>query len=67
MSTAIAPLVDRVLGGRLDEVLSEYRASGLTFEQIARAFKDDHDIDVTKETVRKWVHTRLPRAGKAAS
>lgn len=54
MATPIHPLVDRILGGKLDERLKAWRAEGLTYDGIARRLDAEHDIDVTSETVRKW-------------
>lgn len=47
-------LVDRLLGGRLQEELTERRAAGDSYAVIARWFSADHDFDITPETVRQW-------------
>lgn len=62
MATPIKPLVDRILDGKLEEVLIAYRAEGLSHEQIARKFRDDHGIEVVAETVRKWWNDVDPKA-----
>lgn len=54
MSTPIFPLVDRILGGELEQVLRAYRSDGLSYEQISKRIDTDHAIDVTAETVRNW-------------
>lgn len=56
------PLVDRILGGRLDDILLEWRSQGLSFEACARRFATEHDIEVTTETVRKWFSEAEARA-----
>lgn len=48
-------LVSRLIPGGLDAFLTEARSEGLTFAQIARRLFEEHDIDVTQETVRRWV------------
>ena len=48
------PLVDRILSGRLTEVLTAARREGLSYERIARRLGSDHNIDITGEQVRKW-------------
>jgi hypothetical protein len=47
-------LVDRVLGGRLRDVLQRYRDDGLTLDEMAVRFKTDHDIKVSREALRRW-------------
>lgn len=56
-------LVDRLLDGNLDAELAQRKAAGATFEQIARWLEDDHDIKVSRETVRNWyldIDDRIP-------
>lgn len=50
----ILPLVDRLLDGKLAELLSAMRADDQSYDSIARRLHVDHDIDVTGETVRRW-------------
>lgn len=47
-------LWNRVLGGKLDELISGYRADGLSYNQIAHRLYAEHDIDVTPQTIRRW-------------
>jgi hypothetical protein len=54
-ATNTFPLVDRILDGRLTQRLTEWRAEGLSFTAIALRLHDDHGIDVTHETVRRWL------------
>lgn len=48
-------LYDRILGGRLGDLLSEWRdeVPRPSFETMARRLVA-HDVDVTGETVRRW-------------
>lgn len=55
-------LVARLIPGGLDAFLSECRADGLTFAQISRRLSEVHDVDVTQETVRRWVLASSVRA-----
>lgn len=54
MATPIRPLVDRILGGRLTDVLVDLRCEGLSYERIARHLGAVHGIEITGEQVRKW-------------
>lgn len=54
MGTPILPLVDRILDGRLRDLLQEYRTEGLTYETMSRRLAADHQIEVVSETMRKW-------------
>lgn len=56
MSTPIRPLVERILNGRLTDVLVQCRRDGMSFERIARHLGAEHGIEVTGEQVRKWSH-----------
>lgn len=47
-------LVDRILKGRLDAELAKRKARGDTFDVISRWLEDEHDIKVSRETVRNW-------------
>lgn len=51
---SLRPLVDRLLDGRLRELLAERIDDGQSFEQIARWLDNEHDVDVTGETIRRW-------------
>lgn len=53
-SQPIKPLVDRILGGKLDQTLAAWRTEGLSYEAIARRLASEHDISVTAETIRAW-------------
>lgn len=54
MGSRTYPLVDRIVDGRLESLLREWRADGLSHEAIARRLAVDFDVDVTGETVRVW-------------
>lgn len=54
MPASILPLVDRILDGRLLEMLQGFRDDRLTYAEITHLLRTDHDIKVTDETVRKW-------------
>lgn len=48
------PLVDRLLDGRLAEILTSWRAEGLSYETMARRLEADHDVTVSIATVYRW-------------
>lgn len=50
----IRELADRLLDGELATILAEKRANGVTFDDIARWLADEHNIGVSRETVRRW-------------
>lgn len=55
-------LYDRILGGKLLQVIEGLRAEGLSCDRIARRLEADHDIVVAGTTVYRW----LKRAEAAA-
>jgi len=48
-------LYDRLLKGTLIEVLSALKAEGLSANEIAYRIRSEHDVDVSHETVRRWL------------
>jgi len=52
--TSGLPLVDRILDGKLEQILREKRAAGESYETIGRWLATEHDITATKDTVRRW-------------
>lgn len=48
-------LIDRILDGKLAETLAAYRAEGLTLDRTVQALREDHDVDVSRETLRRWL------------
>lgn len=59
-NTPLYRMVDRILGGRLDETLSSYADQGLSPGRMALRLAADHQVEVSGQTVRKWVDA-LPR------
>lgn len=56
MQTSRLPLVERLVGGDLAGLLRRWRTEGLTLDQMAVKMQTDHDIPVTRETLRRWCH-----------
>lgn len=54
------------LGGRLDSILEEYRRDGLSHDLISRRLDDDHGIEVSRETIRRWLMGLTPEPENAA-
>lgn len=52
---ATFPLYDRILGGTLTALIRDNRKAGLTPAEIRDVLRDDHDVTVSVETVRRWV------------
>ncbi len=49
-------LVDRLLGGKLAEILSDLRADNVSYDDMARHF-EGLGFTVSRETLRRWVKT----------
>lgn len=55
MRTSTFPLVDRhVFGGTFVDKLRQWRAEGVSHAEIAYVLRSEHDVAVSKETVRRW-------------
>ena len=65
MRTGTFPLHNRLLDGKLVKMLADWRAEGLSHEQIARELHAK-GVEVSTETVRRWCHAHL-HTDKAAS
>lgn len=52
-STAAYQMADRLLDGRLEEQLRQYRQAGVSFPAIARLMARD-GVAVSHYTLRKW-------------
>lgn len=55
-STSKRDLVDRLLGGTLDDRLRAWRSDGLSHEAIAQILRTDHGITLSTATVCRWVN-----------
>lgn len=49
------PLVDGMLDGNLAAILRGYRAEGLTPAKVRDRMLLDHRVDVSVDTVRRWL------------
>jgi intein-encoded DNA endonuclease-like protein len=52
--TSTYPLHDRALGGKLTELLTGLRSSGMSYEDITYTLRSEHGMTVTRSTVRRW-------------
>lgn len=59
-TTPLHQMVDRILDGRLDETLSSYADQGLSPGRMALRLAADHQVEVSGQTIRKWVDA-IPR------
>ncbi len=55
MRTSTYPLVDQILGGNLAKTLTDWREEGLTYRQMSDRLKAEHGVDISIETVRRWM------------
>lgn len=53
-STAQYRMADRLSGGRLADIISDGRAAGQSFEQIARRLWADFGVEVSQKTLGRW-------------
>ncbi len=49
-------LVDQLLGGHLEEILRTQRDQGKTVREI-ESYLREKDIEISRETIRRWVNT----------
>lgn len=52
----LLPLADRLVPGGVEQTLIAWAADGLSTDTMSDRLRDEHGIDVTRETVRKWLH-----------
>ena len=53
--TSVYPLYDRILDGKLKELLTGFSGEGLTPPQVRDRLRDEHKVDVSVATVRRWL------------
>ena len=51
---SLAPLLDRLMDGTLTEWLTNERAAGVTFSDMAVNLREQYDVKLTGETLRGW-------------
>lgn len=49
-------MADHLAGGRLAEILQEKANAGVPWEVVSRHLYADFAVDVTGQTLRRWVH-----------
>lgn len=54
MDSSLYRMADRMAGGRLEAILGGLRASGESFDTIAKRLYAEHGIDVSSQTVANW-------------
>lgn len=47
-------LADALLGGRLDDFVAERLAGGKSWRQVSIDLRDQVDVDVHEETLKRW-------------
>lgn len=60
-------MADRLVDGRLAEIIVGYHAEGHPAEHISRLMWAEHGVDVSGQTLRRWVPVLVAEAAKAAS
>ena len=54
MRTPAHELADIKAGGNLDEQVDRLLSAGVSYPAISRLLKNEHGIDVSDETLRRW-------------
>lgn len=65
--TSTFHLVDRLMGGNLADWLTERRNEGISYERIAEALRNEHDIPCTSSTVARWCADVADAAAEAVT
>lgn len=55
MGETIYSMLDRLLGGTLEDRLRRWSDDGLSLAAITKRLLVEHDIDVSTDTVRRWL------------
>jgi len=55
MRVSTFPLHDKILGGQLRQILADLAAEGLSQEDITYRLRSEHNVEVSKATVRRWL------------
>lgn len=67
MEGTIYPLLDRLLDGNLAEQLRVWRTDErLSYDAICKRLLVQHDVDVSTDTVRRWLTDLNIQKGSAA-
>lgn len=45
---------DRILSGQLAAYITRHRRARVSWAALARLLKDEHDVEVTGDTLRRW-------------
>lgn len=60
-------MADRLADGKLDTVLADYKARGLSPRQVCNRLYAEHGIEVTHPTAAKWLAATDTQPEQAAS
>ena len=53
--TALYKMADRVAGGHLAQILTDYSEQGYSLHEMTRRLYAEHDVEVTPPTVGAWL------------
>ena len=67
LASAQAQMADRMADGRLVAIITDLRSAGLSCERIARRLYAEHGIEVTGQTLRRWLRQIDQADGEAAA
>ncbi len=62
IASPVFRMADNMVGGRLAEIIVAYHAEGHSHEHISRLLWAEHGIDVSGQTLRRWVPLLLAEA-----
>lgn len=49
------PLFDRILDGKLAELLTGWRDEGLSYLDISFKLRSEHELTVSPSTIQRWI------------
>ena len=62
IASPVFRMADRMVEGRLAQIIVDYHAEGHSHEHISRLLWAEHGIDVSGQTLRRWVPMLLAEA-----
>lgn len=54
VGTSAYRMADRLLDGKLADLIAQYRAAGMTWDQVSRQLYIDGGVEVTNQTLINW-------------
>ena len=62
IASPVYRMADRMVDGRLAEIILAYHQDGHSAEHISRLLWSEHHVDVSGQTLRRWIPVILKEA-----